>query len=205
MTPNENGIDYFAKDYHRRNDSVVYNDRILTVPNILTLSRLIGLPFLIWFINRIDRFGPVPALILGSCMLLSDILDGILARALRQISLVGAIMDPVVDKLIINSLAVYLVFRGWLPVWAIVVIVLRDLAILVFGLRIFLNYGTLVTPIIIGRITPLTWGIVFIAAIMDIELLKWILLPIAIILTIISGILYYQRYKDLLSQKKQGG
>ena len=205
MNETTNDTDYSKDDYHSRFDRAVYSDRILTVPNALTLSRLVGLPFLIWFLHKMGQLGPIPVVALGSYMVLSDILDGVLAKALHQTSLVGAIMDPVVDKLIINTVAVFLVYRGWLPLWAIVIIVFRDLAILIFGLRIFINYGMLVTPVLWGRFTPLLWGAVFVAATMELEIFKWILLPLAIILTLISGILYYHRYEDLLQMKNKGG
>ena len=193
--------DYFESAYHSKDEKVVYTDRVFTVPNILTLSRLICLPLLIWLLLRVDRFGPFPAVIVGSYMLLSDALDGVLAKALGQISLTGAIMDPVVDKLVINSLAIFLVFKEWLPLWAIVPILFRDLGILVFGLRIFLNYGILITPIWMSRVTPLLWGAAFVVSVLKIELAKWILIPLAIVMTVVSGVAYYRKYKDLLKMK----
>ena len=196
--------DYFGKSYHDTSDRTVYSDRILTIPNLLTISRLFGLPFLLLFIFKIDELGPIPALILGSYMIISDSLDGILAKALNQVSLVGAIMDPVVDKITINAVAVSLAFHGCLPFWAVIVLALRDIGILVFGLRIFINHGILVTPIIWARASALFWGGTLIAAIAHMELVKWILLPIAVVLTIITGIVYCRRYKDLLKMKSRG-
>ncbi len=193
--------DYFSQSYHNTNDRTVYSDRILTIPNLLTISRLFGLPFLLWFILDMEEFGPIPALVLGSYMIISDSLDGILAKVLNQISLVGAIMDPVVDKITVNAVAVSLAFHGWLPFWAVIILAFRDIVILVVGLRIFINHGILITPIIWARASTLFWGGVLIAAIAQIHLAKWILLPIAVVLTIVAGIMYYRRYKDLMKMK----
>ncbi len=195
--------EYLDKKYHSRDEKGVYVDRVFTLPNVLTLSRLIALPLLLWYVHKIDVHGPIPIFIVGGYMFLSDALDGALAKALGQISLIGAILDPVVDKLIINALAIFFAFKGWIPIWAASVILLRDLALLIFGLRIFVNYGTLVTPVAVGRITPLAWGVVFVTALFGFHTLKWIFIPVAIVLTLTSAFVYYSRYKDLLKQKER--
>jgi len=204
MSKSDN-TDYLKKKYHDRSEKSVYVDRVLTIPNILTLSRLIALPFLIWSLGRIQDIGVLPAIGIGAFMILTDTLDGVLAKALGQISLVGAVMDPVVDKLVIDTIAIYFAFQGWIPYWAIASILLRDLALILFGLRIFVSYGTLVTPVLVGRITPLFWMAVFVTAIFEMSTLKWILLLPAIVLTLVSGYVYYSRYKDLIKQKERDG
>jgi phosphatidylglycerophosphate synthase len=201
IEPEEN-IDYLDKKYHSKYEKSVYVDRALTIPNVLTVSRLIVLPFLVWSLNHLDELGPIPTIAMGFYMFLSDVLDGVLAKALGQISLVGAAMDPVVDKITINTIAIAFAFKGWIPLWAIALILLRDLSILIFGMKIFVNYGTLVTPVFWGRITPLAWGAVFISAFADMTILKWIFLSIAMALTIISGIIYYSRYSELITTKQ---
>ena len=195
--------DYFSTEYHNKTEKSVYSDRILTVPNILTLARLIALPFLIWFLSKIDRFGFLPPIFIGSFMLLADVLDGVLAKALKQISLVGAILDPIVDKLSLITIAVYLALTGWIPLWAAAIILIRDLGILVFGLRIFLNYGTLVTPVFLARVTPLFWTATFAIAIMEYHTIKWILIIFSSALTLASAYIYYKRYEELIKKKKQ--
>lgn len=197
-------LDYLSKKYHSRYEKSVYVDRALTIPNILTISRLIALPFLIYTLNNLDKIGPIPSIAIGAYMFISDVLDGVLAKLLGQISLVGALMDPVVDKIIINTIAIAFAFRGWVPIWAVAIILLRDLGLIVFGMKIFLSYGSLVTPVIWGRITPLTWGAVLIFAFANMVVLKWIFLILAIALTVFSGIVYYRRYNELINKKQRG-
>ncbi|MCK5833259.1 CDP-alcohol phosphatidyltransferase family protein [bacterium] len=195
--------EYFSKRFHGKDEKNVYSDRVLTIPNLMTLSRIVALPVLLWFLSHMEIYGPMPSMIIGVYMLLSDVFDGLLAKALKQISFVGALMDPVVDKLVINSVAIVLAFEGYVPVWAVVPIFIRDLGILVFGLRILVDYETLVTPTIFGRVTPLAWVCTFAISLMGLETAKWILLGISIILTLISGGIYFIRYRDLLIIKKQ--
>jgi len=194
--------EYFAKRFHSKDEKNVYSDRVLTVPNLLTLSRLIALPPLLYFLGYIESFGTAPALALGGWMLLSDLLDGALAKILKQISLVGALMDPVVDKIVINSLAIVLAFKGYVPIWAVIPIFVRDLGILIFGLRVLLDYDKLVTPTFVGRVTPLFWVCTFVMSLLELDIAKWILLGFSIILTLTSGIIYFARYKNLLKLEK---
>lgn len=197
-------LDYLKKKYHTRYEKSVYVDSAITLPNVLTVSRLIALPFLVYTLNNLDKLGPIPTIVIGAYMFFSDVLDGVLAKTLGQISLVGALMDPVVDKIIINTIAITLAFKGWVPVWAVAVIFIRDLGLIIFGIKIFLSYGALVTPVIWGRITPLAWGAVFICAFANMFMLKWIFLFIAIALTVTSGVVYYSRYHELIKKKQRG-
>lgn len=196
--------EYLHKKYHTRYEKSVYVDKIWTLPNILTFSRLIALPFLVYTLFHIDRLGPVPTIAIGGYMFLSDLLDGVLAKAMGQISIVGAIADPVIDKVVIDTLAITFAVIGWLPVWAVSLIILRDLGIVAFGMKIYLRYGTLVTPVFLGRITPLAWGAVFITAFAYMDVLKWIFLSTAMVLTVVSGYLYYSRYSELIAKKERG-
>jgi len=193
---------YFDRKFHYMGNFNEYDDKLITIPNVLSVLRLIGLPFLIWFLKDFNEFGPAPACILGGFMLVSDILDGTIARYFNQITKIGAIMDPVIDKLVIDSLAITLVFFGWLPLWSIVIIILRDLAILIFGLRALLEANTLVTPVFVARLVPLSWAATFFAAIAEVEIAKWILISVSSLLTLLSGIIYYNRYKYLIKNKE---
>jgi cardiolipin synthase len=103
----------------------------LTVPNALTLVRLLSiLPFAVLASQGRDR----AALILFVVAGLTDTLDGTIARALNQRSKIGRLLDPLADKLFTG--AAYLIlslFRGNLshiPVWVMMVVILRDLFIL---------------------------------------------------------------------------
>jgi len=195
--------EYLSKKYHSRYEKSVYVDKTWTIPNILTFSRLVALPVLVYTLFHLDRLGPIPTIAIGGYMFVSDLLDGVLAKAMGQISIVGAIADPVIDKVVIDTLAVTFAIIGWLPVWAVSLIILRDLGIVAFGVKIYLRYGTLVTPVFLGRITPLAWGAVFITAFAYMDVLKWTFLSIAMVLTVVSGYLYYSRYSELIAKNER--
>ncbi len=120
------------------------SDRILTVPNALSMLRLLGVPVFLWLIlgPRADGW----ALLLLVASGATDYLDGYIARRYGQASRLGALLDPVADRLYILATLVGLVLRGIVPWWFAAAIVLRDvlLASLVPVLR---RYGYLALPV----------------------------------------------------------
>ncbi|MCU1675826.1 MAG: CDP-diacylglycerol-phosphatidylglycerol phosphatidyltransferase [Frankiales bacterium] len=99
-------------------------DRIVTIPNALSLLRLLGVPVFQWLILGPHADGWALALLMVSGI--TDWLDGVLARVLNQRSHVGALLDPLADRLYIVSTIVALNIRGIIPVALTVAILLRD-------------------------------------------------------------------------------
>ncbi|MGV9679860.1 CDP-alcohol phosphatidyltransferase family protein [Nocardia sp. NPDC003482] len=109
-------------------------DRVLTVPNALSVLRLIGVPVLLWLLLIEHANGWAFALLIVSG--LTDFLDGKLARLLDQSSRLGALLDPFVDRLYLVATVLGLLVRGILP-WPFVVILLARDAILTLTLAIY--------------------------------------------------------------------
>jgi len=103
-------------------------DRILNIPNILTLARIIITPFIVY---AIIEHQPALALILMGIAGITDMLDGAIARYLNQRSTVGAFMDPLADKLMLISTIVSLYFIDQLPAFLFLAVVFRDMIIMV--------------------------------------------------------------------------
>lgn len=98
----------------------VQTDRVLTIPNILSMARLVGVPVFLWLILWKEFGGPDTkywALLVLALSGISDYLDGKLARRWNQISSLGRILDPAADRLYILSTLVGLTWRGILPLW----------------------------------------------------------------------------------------
>lgn len=108
----------------RRAPDVVYDtDAIVTIPNVLSFLRLVGVPF---FLALILTRHDVAAVILLAAASATDWLDGQLARRLRQVSRLGQMLDPAADRLYIIATVVGLAVRGIIPVWLLVVLLARD-------------------------------------------------------------------------------
>jgi cardiolipin synthase len=100
-------------------------NRVWTVPNLLSMARLAGVPLFLWLV-----LGPeADAWALGLLMLsgVTDWLDGFLARKLNQRSTLGEILDPVADRLYILAVVIGLALRDIVPWWVAIILPLRDL------------------------------------------------------------------------------
>jgi len=100
-------------------------DRVLTIPNLLSVLRLLGVPLFLWLL-----LGPeadVAALVVLMLAGASDYFDGKIARALGQTSKIGVLLDPAADRLYILATLVAFVLRDIIPWWLVLLIVGRDL------------------------------------------------------------------------------
>ena len=111
---------------------------MITVPNILTLLRLIAVPF---FIFASYRGMYVLACVLFVSAALTDMIDGIVARAFNQRSRLGAILDPAADKvMMVTGYLFYTLSRrvpAPIPVWLTFVIFVRDFLIIAFAYLLY--------------------------------------------------------------------
>ncbi len=108
-------------------------DRVWTLPNALSVLRLLGVPLFLWLLlgPQADGWAVVVLMVAGA----TDWLDGKLARALGQSSKLGALLDPAADRLYIVATLVAFVLREVVPLWVVAVLVGREL---VLGLALLL-------------------------------------------------------------------
>jgi CDP-diacylglycerol--glycerol-3-phosphate 3-phosphatidyltransferase len=170
----------------------------MNIPNAVTLSRLLGIPFILYFLhnpNESDRFLAVAIFLITAS---TDWLDGYLARKLNQVTELGKFLDPLVDKLLVIAPLLALVELNQVPVWAVFLIIAREIAIAGWRVNPQLSnsnqisganiWGKLKTVTQIAAIalliTPLTpiWSEVAL-------IVFWL----AVALTLISGAIYTRR------------
>jgi cardiolipin synthase (CMP-forming) len=107
-------------------------DRILTIPNLLSVARLAGVPLFLWLLLAPgDGSGDGWAVLVLAVGGFTDWLDGKLARLLDQYSRLGALPDPAVDRLYILAALVALGIRHVIPWWVVALLVARDLVLAV--------------------------------------------------------------------------
>jgi cardiolipin synthase (CMP-forming) len=145
------------KDNNENLESELSN-RIWTVPNILSFIRLLGIPLFLWLVlvEQADVWAFV-VLVLASA---SDWLDGALARALNQTSKLGALLDPLADRLYIAATIIGLALRGIIPWWLVLALALRDVMLLLL-LPALRRRGVLALPVtLLGKAATfcLLWG-----------------------------------------------
>lgn len=108
-------------------ETEVQTHRILTVPNLLSFLRLLGVPVFLWLVLVPHADGW--ALVLLAVSGLTDWLDGRIARATGQISRLGQLLDPLADRLYIAATLLGLAIREIVPWWLVAVLVARDVVL----------------------------------------------------------------------------
>lgn len=134
------------------------SDRILTVPNVLSFARLLGVPVFLWLVlvPQADVWAFVLLAVAGA----SDWVDGYLARRLDQRSELGVLLDPLADRLYIAATLLGLALRGLIPWWLVGVLVARELFLFALLPRIRRS-GRLALPVTyVGKSATfcLLWG-----------------------------------------------
>jgi cardiolipin synthase len=122
---------------------------VLTVPNLLTASRLALAPVVVGLLAEGD--------VKTACWVfavagLTDLLDGTIARLFNQRSIFGAWLDPIADKVLLLSTLFALAVTGILPLWLAVIVAIRDLVVLAGAMAYrFLTGGLEVAPTLLGK------------------------------------------------------
>src|SRR5512136_1849974 len=124
--------------------------RIVTVPNILSVSRVILLPIVLLLLFKRQGVAAVAVMLVSWT---TDALDGYLARKLGQVSNLGRVLDHLVDKVWVGSVLVALVFIRGLPLFLAGAVILRDLLILAGSGVIMKTKGSFVSSDVVGKIT----------------------------------------------------
>ena len=132
----------------------------LTFANKVTIGRILIVPF---FIALVLYYSPerddlrFMALGLFSVAVISDVIDGYIARTRKQKTRAGAILDPLADKMLLISAFICLTIKGGVfpvvrfPLWLVVAVISRDVILLLGAMIIYLVQGSL-------TITPTKWG-----------------------------------------------
>ncbi len=105
----------------------------LNIPNLLTMGRVVAIPFFVWLLDTPTPVRDFWACIVFTLAAITDLLDGYLARKLGVVSVLGKFLDPLADKLIVMAALVWMVPMGRIPAWAVVLLLARELS--VTGLR----------------------------------------------------------------------
>ncbi|HEV7194610.1 MAG TPA: CDP-alcohol phosphatidyltransferase family protein [Pedococcus sp.] len=119
------------------------SDRVLTLPNVLSSLRLVGVPVFLWaIVTRHDALALATLMVSG----VSDYLDGKIARRFGLVSRVGQLLDPLADRLYIATTLFGLAWRGVIPWWLVAVLVGREalLAVVLWWIR---RYGQIGLPV----------------------------------------------------------
>jgi len=176
---------------------VPLNKEIFYVSNLLSILRIILLIPLSYLMLYAFETQNNLIIILVLCMYFSDLLDGYLARKLKQVSEFGKIIDPLADKISVIVIAIILVYLERLPLWFVTIVVARDVLILIFGIYLKRKYNLTLMSNFPGKIAVFSIGLILLLTIINSLYLTGviqILYFISIALIAYSSYLYYNRF-----------
>lgn len=173
------------------------------LPNLITLARLVSVPVAIWLILG-ERYGAAFWLFVAAG--LSDALDGFIAKRFDRQTQLGAVLDPAADKMLLAGVYVSLGWAGQLPLWLVVLVVLRD-ALIVSGFLAMQKAAAprQLGPLYISKVNTLVQialiGFVLARLGIGLELgpVASVLIVAAGATTVLSGLSYLARWARLLS------
>lgn len=176
----------------------------MNIPNSITIFRIILIPIIVVLMLTNIPYGGILAATIFLFAALTDSLDGYLARKWKQTTKLGAILDPVADKLLITAALISLVELGKLSGWIAIVIIGREFA--VTGLRVVKAEEGLVIPASkMGKLKTISQVTAVMVIMLEqlinplakLQLGQWVMY-IAVVITLVSGIEYFMKNKITL-------
>jgi len=170
------------------------------LPNTITLIRISVVPFLFILLSSPGEFWSLVLAILFVVASVTDIIDGYIARKYQLITTMGKFLDPIADKLIINTAMILMIPIGRIPAWIVAITIMRDL--IVDGIRsIASSEGLFIQASRLGKQKTLAQIIAVTALLIhypifgaDAHLVGMVILYVAFLLTIYSGTDYFIKF-----------
>ncbi|MBU2226326.1 MAG: CDP-diacylglycerol--glycerol-3-phosphate 3-phosphatidyltransferase [Proteobacteria bacterium] len=190
----------FLKRYFDRLPISPEKKEIFNLPNTISMLRIGVIPILFLLLFSPGRVMSLVIAILFIAAALTDLLDGYVARRYQIVTTMGKFLDPIADKLIVNTAMILMIPIGRIPAWIVAVIVIRDFAVdgirtIASSERIFIQaspLGKRKTLCQIFAVSALMIHYPFIGV--DAHMVGMVILYIALVLTVVSGIDYFIKF-----------
>ena len=124
-------------------DEQVASSKVFTVANAVSVIRLMAIPVFLWLVIE-DRL--LIAFVLLVAAVLTDFVDGMIARRMNEITKLGQFLDPFADRLFIAATVIALAIQDVVPWWFVIAVMLRD-ALLGVGGVVMARYGAATLPV----------------------------------------------------------
>jgi CDP-diacylglycerol---glycerol-3-phosphate 3-phosphatidyltransferase len=173
----------------------------INLPTKITLLRILLVPFLLAFLIAPSRVNALMAALIFGAAALTDWLDGHLARSTQQVTTLGKLLDPIADKILLAAGLIPLVGLGRVPAWMAAIMLSREFA--VSGLReIAAAEQVIIHASPMAKAKTVLQIIAILFLILDYQLwpltfytLGTGLLTISLVLSLISGVEYYVKWR----------
>jgi CDP-diacylglycerol--glycerol-3-phosphate 3-phosphatidyltransferase len=179
---------------------MIAKNKAFNLPNTISLIRIGVVPFLFILLRSPGEFWSLVLALLFVAASITDLVDGYIARKYQLITTMGKFLDPIADKLIINTAMILVIPIGRIPAWIVAITIMRDL--IVDGIRsIASSEGFFIQASRLGKQKTLA-QIIAVTALMihypifgaDAHLIGIVILYFAFVLTIYSGTDYFIKF-----------
>jgi CDP-diacylglycerol---glycerol-3-phosphate 3-phosphatidyltransferase len=166
----------------------------LNLPNVLTVLRIMLVPVLVVALLGNTPSGDILAAVVFALASLTDFVDGYLARARDSVTTFGKLMDPLADKLLIVGALLSLVSLHRLEGWVAMVIIARELAVTMLRVNVGQS-GVVISASMFGKVKTCVQiaAILAVIAVHDSPLWVSLLVYLAVVITVLSGLDYFRR------------
>lgn len=176
--------------------------RILTIPNALTVVRLILIGVMVWFFTR-SR--PIAAMVIYLVASATDGVDGYIARHFNQVSDVGKVLDPIADKGLTIAALISMLVHGYFSVALLAVIIAKELLMVAGGALVYFVFKKVVQANIFGKVAAFTYFLAVVLLFLHDTVAPWdaYFMYFAVALNILSMLQYGYLNIWMESRKKK--
>ena len=176
----------------------------MNIPNILTTIRFFLIPiFVLVFYSSIENNVLYASLVFALAGV-TDVLDGYIARTYNMVTKWGIAMDPLADKLMQLTVLICFTTKSFLPIWVIIVVGIKELLMIVGALFLYYNVDKTVIPANkFGKVATIAFYVAILSIAFNLpDTINFILILVAVILTLIAFVNYLLGFKEVRKDNK---
>lgn len=180
--------------------------QIYTIPNLLSVFRIILIPFYVGFYLKGEYWTAVTLLIISG---ISDLADGFIARHFNQVTDLGKLLDPLADKLTQISIVVCATIKNMILVYLLIIVMVKELIMITFNFVMFKKGGKPISAKWYGKFATAVFyvgmGVILLFSALGIVMPDYVLITIACLIALSAAnslIRYFLLFKN--SYKENG-
>ena len=164
----------------------IFQKKAFNIPNALTVSRIMLIPAAVCFYSRNQETAALCVYLLA---MLTDVLDGMVARKTQQITTLGKLLDPLADKLWLLTMTALFFFESVIPGWVLALLIMKEM-FLILGSTAAIARGIVVQALPIGKTVTLIFTASITARLADLPFAADAAMYIALVLSMAAMIWY---------------
>lgn len=173
----------------------------MNIPNVLSIIRLFMIPGFVHYFFSPMEYGIRIAIVIFVAAGLTDILDGYIARKYNLVTRLGAVLDPLADKLMLITVLISITLKNQIPFWIIVVVAIKE-TLMIFGAITLFNEHDIVVPANkFGKLSTIAFYIAILAIAFDMPFGQ-VFLDGFVVVTFVALVVYVNNYIEIKRQHK---